>query len=95
VSDVRGEELEVGRDEFDYDATHRELMEEFGVRLLVIRLYFKERRPCAEVAAATGMSVSALRSIIHRHLEKDRKRKQRCESAPFLDFSQDDFVGSE
>jgi hypothetical protein len=86
---VRREGMRVGRDEFDYDGAYNDVMEEFGVRLLVIRLYFKERRPAKEVATATRKSLSAVRAIIHRHVEKDRLRKQkRCETAPFLDLSQ-------
>ena len=83
------------REEFDFDGARRELLEEVGVQLLVIRLYFKERRPCKEVAPLVRKSESAVRSIIHRHLEKDRRRKEReCETAPFLDYFQSDFVES-
>jgi hypothetical protein len=86
----------VGRDEFDYAGAYDDLMEEFGVRMLVLRLYFKERRPCKEVADVVHKSESAVRAIVHRHLVKDRlKRKQKqCESTPFVDYSQDEFVGS-
>jgi hypothetical protein len=79
----------VGRDEFDYAGAYDDLMEEFGVRMLVLRLYFKERRPCKEVAPMVHMSESALRAIIHRHLEKDRQKRKQCETAPFLDYSQE------
>ena len=79
----------MGRDEFDYDGARRELLEEVGVQLVGgFELCISRRGARARNSGPflVRKSESAVRSIIHRHLEKDRRRKEReCETAPFLD----------